>query len=159
MVHKPEDVAHVVHCDVPQHDDGVGRRIALEEVAEEVGAGRQDELVRVDLLAVADEGDVDKVLLVPEVLQGGEDALLEVVPPQAELLVAARAHDVVGLDVAAFLVVLHVVVVVVVFCSSAVLVCGCVSASSRSVSTVDVAFLLQFSSLHPKIINASVAKD
>ena len=38
--------------------------------------------------SLADERDVHKVLLGPQVLQGGQDALLEVVPPEAELLVA-----------------------------------------------------------------------
>ena len=44
------------------------------------------------LLSVAGDRHVHEVLLVPQVLEGGLDALLEVVPAQAELITVCRSH-------------------------------------------------------------------
>ena len=43
-------------------------------------------------LSVAGQGHVREGLLVPEVLERGDHVGLEVIPPQAELLLVARSH-------------------------------------------------------------------
>lgn len=67
---------------------------------EEVGTGRKDESVCPDVLGAADEGDVDKVLLIAYVSECGDQRLVKVIPLETELLVAsAPPHDpVTGVD-------------------------------------------------------------
>ena len=61
--------------------------VLLKKVAKGNRASREDDFVRLDLLpAVTGEGDVHKLGLVPQVCEGCLDALLEVVPSQAKLL-------------------------------------------------------------------------
>ena len=67
--------------------------VLLKKVSEGNGASREDDFVRLDLLsAITGEGDVHKLGLVPQVCEGCLDALLEVVPLQAELLVCGVPH-------------------------------------------------------------------
>ncbi len=53
---------------------------------EEGGAGGQYDLVRLYLVGLAGQGHVEKVPIVPEVLEGVADVSLEVVPFEAEFL-------------------------------------------------------------------------
>ena len=67
--------------------------VLLKKVAKGNRASREDDFVRLDLLsAVTGEGDVHKLGLVPQVCEGGLDALLEVVPSQAKLLIRRGSH-------------------------------------------------------------------
>ena len=45
-----------------------------------------------DLLPITGHGHVHEVLLVPQVLEGGLDALLEVVPAKTELIAVRGSH-------------------------------------------------------------------
>lgn len=50
--------------------------------------------MRPDVLGTADEGDVDKVLLIANVSERRDQRLVKVVPLEAELLVASTSpHD------------------------------------------------------------------
>lgn len=60
--------------------------IGFEKFPEVGTAGGEDDLVGGEAAAVAGEGDVDEVLLVPEMPKGREDAGVEVVPAQRVLL-------------------------------------------------------------------------
>ena len=71
----------------PKNDDGMLGWVLLKKVTKGNGASREDDFVRLDLLsAVTGEGDVHKLGLVSQVCEGCLDALLEVVPSQAKLL-------------------------------------------------------------------------
>ena len=68
-------------------------RVLLKKLPEGDGAGGEDDFVRLHLLAaITGEGDVHKLGLVPQVCEGGLDALLEVVPSQAKLLIRRGSH-------------------------------------------------------------------
>ena len=68
-------------------------RVLLKKLPEGDGAGGEDDLVGLHLLpAVAGQGDVHELALVPEVGEGGLDALLEVVPTETELFVRGGPH-------------------------------------------------------------------
>ena len=67
--------------------------VLLKKVAKGNRASREDDFVRLDLLStVTGEGDVHKLGLVPQVGEGCLDALLEVVPSQAKLLIRRGSH-------------------------------------------------------------------
>ena len=67
--------------------------VLLKKVTKGNGASREDDFVRLDLLsAVTGEGDVHKLGLVSQVCEGCLDALLEVIPLQAKLLICGTAH-------------------------------------------------------------------
>ena len=70
----------------PEDDDWILSGIFLQQVSECVRAGGEDDLVGLDLLPVAGDGHVHEVALLPQALEGGLDALLEVIPAQTELL-------------------------------------------------------------------------
>ena len=65
--------------------------VLLEESLEGDGAGGEDDLVGLDLLSVTGDGHVHEVIFISQILEGALDALLEVIPPKAELLIG-RTH-------------------------------------------------------------------
>ena len=66
-------------------------RIFLQESFECDRAGGEDDLVGLNLLSVTGDGHVHEVIFVPQVLESALDALLEIIPPKAELLIG-RTH-------------------------------------------------------------------
>ena len=67
--------------------------VLLEKMAKGNGAGRKDHFVSLQLLAsVARDGHVHELGLVAQVRERRLDALLEIVPLQAELLICGTAH-------------------------------------------------------------------
>ena len=60
--------------------------VPLEDSLEEGGAGSEDDPVGLELLLSAHQGDINEVSVLPEVPEGAADVGLEVVPPEAELL-------------------------------------------------------------------------
>ena len=82
---------------VLEDDDRVLSRIFLQQGLEVGGAGGQDHLVSLAALPVGCNCHIGERLLVPQVLEAGHHVGLEVVPPQAELLLIV--HPVLGSDV------------------------------------------------------------
>ena len=82
---------------VLQDDDRVLGRIFLQEGLEVWRASGQDHLVSLAALTVRSNRHVGERLLVPQVLEAGDHVGLEVIPPQAELLLIV--HPVLGYDV------------------------------------------------------------
>lgn len=78
---------------------GAGRKwfSNLEQLLEVRAARGKDDLVRLELLAVARERNVGKVLLISQRLELACDVRLKVIPPQAKLLLAIR-HSLHTLD-------------------------------------------------------------
>ena len=72
---------------------GQSYEFLLNDADLEVGrAGREDHLVRLAGLSVTGERDIGEGLLVAEVLERRDHVGLEVVPPQAELLLVSGRH-------------------------------------------------------------------
>ena len=44
-----------------------------------------------DLLSITRDGNIHKIILIPQILEGTFDALLKIIPPKAKLLIG-RAH-------------------------------------------------------------------
>lgn len=82
---------------VLEDDDGVLGGIFLQEGLEVWRASGQDHLVSLAALPVRSNRHVGERLLVPQVLEAGDHVGLEVIPPQAELLLIV--HPVLGYDV------------------------------------------------------------
>lgn len=61
----------------------------LEQFPEVGATGGQDDPVRLETFTIAREGDIDKVLVIPQIFKGGRYAALIVVPAQAKML---RVH-------------------------------------------------------------------
>ena len=59
----------------------------LEHPLEEGAAGRKDHLVAVHLPILTCQGDISKVLVLPQIAEGSLDILLEIVPFQAKFVV------------------------------------------------------------------------
>ncbi len=65
--------------------------VAAQDGSEEGGAGGEDDLVRLDLVAIlTGQRHVEEVFVLAKFAKGAADVGLEVVPTQAELL--GRAH-------------------------------------------------------------------
>lgn len=64
----------------------------LEELLKVGAARKEDELVGPDLLAVTGEGDVNQVIILPQLLKLLGYVLLEVVPLQVEQVVVVARH-------------------------------------------------------------------
>lgn len=64
--------------------------IRLEQLLEVRAARGEDNLVRLETPTIAGEGDINKVLVIPEGLELAGDISLKVVPTQAKLLLAIR---------------------------------------------------------------------
>ena len=72
----------------PKNDDRMLGWVLLEKVAKGNRASREDDFVSLDLFSpITGDSHVHKLRLVPQVCEGCLDALLEVVPSQAKLLV------------------------------------------------------------------------
>ena len=77
---------HISEGDPFQVEEGVLVGVLLEYAPEEGGAGREDDLVRLDLAALAGQGHVEKVPIVAQIFEGVADVPLKVVPFQTKLL-------------------------------------------------------------------------
>ena len=72
----------------PKNDDRMLGWVLLKKVAKGNRASREDDFVSLDLLSpITGDGHVHKLGLVSQVCEGCLDALLEVIPSQAKLLV------------------------------------------------------------------------
>ena len=79
-IHKVQQRLHVHRFDTLQVEKWVLVRVAVENVPEEGRAGRDDELVRAQLLALAHQRHVQEVLGRAQVAEGRADVGLEVIP-------------------------------------------------------------------------------
>ena len=75
----------------PENNDWVLCRVLLQESFEGDRAGGQDNLVSLDLFSVTGDGHVHEVIFIPQILESALDALLEIIPAKAELLIC-RTH-------------------------------------------------------------------
>ena len=60
-------------------------RVLLQYGTEERRAGRQDQLVCLDLPRATTQGDIEEVLLLSDLLEGCADVALKIIPTKAKL--------------------------------------------------------------------------
>jgi len=89
-VHELKDGCEVGEWHVLQNNDRMFGRILFQQVFEVRGAGAQNHLVGLGVLALGGNGDVAEALLISQVLERGDHVGLEVVPAEAELLVVSH---------------------------------------------------------------------
>ena len=78
--------------DIPQEDNGMPIGGTIEHGLEIGRAGRQDHFVGLQLKAVTGQCDIDKGLVMQEVLKNAQQVMLVVVPPQTVLLRHLGGH-------------------------------------------------------------------
>ena len=86
VVHEIEDAHQVAVLDALHVEQRMFVPVPPENGPEEGGAGREDHFMRLDLVVVTGEGDVEKVFILAEFAEGAGDVRLEVVPTKTELL-------------------------------------------------------------------------
>ena len=85
MVHEVQGGDHVGVGDAPEVNERVLVDVVPEHGSEEVGAGRENQFVSLNLPGPAAQSAVEQIFLTPELSEGGADVLLEVIPLQTEL--------------------------------------------------------------------------
>ena len=78
--------------DYLQNDDRMFGRILFQQVFEIRGAGAQNHLVGLGVLALGGDGHVAEGLLIPQMLEGGDHVGLEIIPAEAELLLVIHCR-------------------------------------------------------------------
>ena len=91
-VHELENSREVVEWDIFQDDDWVFGWVLLQQVLEVGAAGAEDHLVGLGVLPLRGDGDVTEGLVSAEILERGHHVSLEVVPPEAKLLIITGSH-------------------------------------------------------------------
>jgi len=91
LVHELEQRAQFAELDVLEDDDGVLVGVAHEQLLEEGGARRQDDLVRAQRVTFARQRHVHQQLVVQQLAEHAQQVVLVVVPAQAVPLAAHRA--------------------------------------------------------------------
>ena len=86
VVHEVENCGEVVECHTLEVEERVGVGIVPEDCSEEWRAGREDDLVGLDLAITDRQGAVEEVFLLPDFAESDADVALKVIPPKAELL-------------------------------------------------------------------------
>ena len=95
LVHEVQDGDHLLEPHAVWHDQHrVGSSSLLLEHRLEVGtAGGDDDLVCLDLLVnVTSDSDIQELVISPQVLEGGGEALVEVLPLERVVVLQTRSH-------------------------------------------------------------------
>ena len=85
MVHEVEHRQQITVLDPLQIEERVAVWVFPEHSAEEGRAGGEDHLVRLQLLLVAGQRDIEEVLVLPQFTECTADVALKVVPTEAKL--------------------------------------------------------------------------
>ena len=90
MIHEVEDCLQVNELHPLEVEERVLVRVLLENGSEERRAGRQDELVSLDLSGATAKSAVKEVLLLPDLPEGHTDVALKIIPTETKLF--TRPH-------------------------------------------------------------------
>ena len=91
MVHEVEYNLQVSELHPLEVEERVLVRVLLENGSEERRAGRQDELVCLDLSGATAKSAVKEVLLLPDLPEGQANVALKIIPTETELFICP--HD------------------------------------------------------------------
>ena len=90
MIHEVEDCLQVNELHPLEVEERVLVRVLLENGSEERRAGRQDELVCLDLSGATAESAVKEVFLLPDLPEGHTDVALKIIPTETKLLIGTH---------------------------------------------------------------------
>ena len=86
VIHEVEDRLQVTELHPLEVEERVLVRVLLQDRPEESRAGRQDQLVCLDLPGATTQGDIKEVFPLPDLPEGCTDVALKIIPTQAKLL-------------------------------------------------------------------------
>ena len=89
-VHELQNSSQVVERNVLQDDDWMLGWVLLQQVLEVWRTSAENHLVSLGVLSLSGNGHIAKGFLISEMLERGDHICLEVIPPEAKLLIIAR---------------------------------------------------------------------